>query len=214
MKKISNTRVDKIVLFISLILISLLFLVLALPDVRVKNVAVKLPYLQRVQIEWIRPILQYKTQILSEEYNDTYIIIHKESLGYYYLTAYCPHECGYVEYSDGTDNFPAGWRTASGEICHRADWEDRLYEPTTCAISRAYHSFGDMFYIEEFDRVFVAEDTGPGVQGKHLDLFYDTYEEMSAFPTGYYEVYSVWYEEVDYMPYGENILECIFEFVT
>ena len=214
MKKISNTRTDKIVLSISLILISLLFLVLALPDVRVKNVAVKLPYLQRVQIEWIRPILQYKTQILSEEYNDTYIIIHKESLGYYYLTAYCPHECGYIEYSDGTDNFPAGWRTASGEICHRADWENRLWEPTTCAISRSYHSFGDLFYIEEFDRVFVAEDTGPGVQGKHLDLFYETYEEMSAFPTGYYEVYSVWYEEVDYIPNGENILECIFEFVT
>ncbi len=213
MKKISNTRVDKIVLSISLILIYLLFIVLAFPDVRVKNVAIKLPYLQRIQTEWIRPILQYKTQILSEEYNDTYIIIHKESLGYYFITAYCPHECGYIEYSDGTDNFPAGWRTASGEICHRADWEDRLYEPTTCAISRSYHSFGDMFYIEEFDRVFVAEDTGPGVQGKHLDLFYETYEEMSAFPTGYYEVYSVWYEEVDYMPNGENILADISEFV-
>lgn len=213
MKKISNTRIDKIVLSVSLLLMSLLFFVLAIPDIRVKDVAIKLPYLRQTQTEWIRPILQYKTQTLGEEYNNTYIIIHKESLGYYFITAYCPHECGYREYDDGTDNFPAGWRTASGEICHRADWEDRLYEPTTCAISRSYHSFGDMFYIEEFDRVFVAEDTGPGVQGKHIDLFYETYEEMSAFPTGYYEVYSVWYEEVDYMPNGKNILACIFEFV-
>lgn len=215
MKKISNTRIDKVIIFLSVILLFALFIKLAVtPVVLVKDRYTTLPYVKQAETKWIRPIPQYKTQTLSEEYNDTYIIIHKESLGYYYITAYCPHECGYVEYSDGTDNFPAGWRTASGEICHRADWENRLYEPTTCAISRSHHSFGDMFYIEEFDRVFVAEDTGPGVQGKHLDLFYETYEEMSEFPTGYYEVYSVWYEEVDYMPNGENILECIFEFVT
>lgn len=153
------------------------------------------------------PPLRAKRSISSGIHNDTFTVIHKESLGYYFITAYCPHECGYVEYSDGTDNFPNGWVTASGEICHRADWENRLYEPTTCAISRSIHSFGDLFYIEEFDRVFVAEDTGSAVQGRHLDLFYETYDEMASFPTGYYEVYSVWYEEVDYIPNGEEILD-------
>ena len=212
MRKISNARIDKIVILLSVTLLCALFIKLAVtPVVLVKDRYTTLPYVKQAETKWIRPNLQYKTQTLSEEYNDTYIIIHKESLGYYYLTAYCPHECGYREYADGTDNFPAGWRTASGEICHRADWEDRLYEPTTCAISRSYHSFGDLFYIEEFDRVFVAEDTGPGVQGKHLDLFYETYEEMSAFPTGYYEVFTVWYEEVDYNPYGYIILDSIGE---
>ena len=212
MKKISNTRIDKIVISISLLLTILLFCVLSLPTVSVKNIANKLPYLETTYYKFIRPrgvVLYFKSEHLCPDYSNTYIIIHKESLGYYYLTAYCPHECGYREYDDGTDNFPAGWTTASGEICHRADWEDRLYEPTTCAISRSYHSFGDLFYIEEFDRVFVAEDTGPGVQGKHLDLFYETYEEMSEFPTGYYEVYSVWYEEVHYYPGGDEILESI-----
>jgi 3D (Asp-Asp-Asp) domain-containing protein len=215
MKKISNTRIDKVIISLSVILLFVLFIKLAVtPVALIKDRYTTLPYVKQTETEWIRPIPRYKTQTLSEEYNDTYIIIHKESLGYYYITAYCPHECGYIEYSDGTDNFPAGWRTASGEICHRADYDHRLTEPTTCAISRSHHSFGDMFYIEEFDRVFVAEDTGPGVQGRHIDLFYDTYEEMSAFPTGYYEVYSVWYEEVDYMPNGENILDSVIEFVT
>lgn len=126
----------------------------------------------------------------------TVTIINKESLGWYFITAYNPWECGYVEYSDGTDNFPRGWTTASGTICHRADWEDRLTDPTTCAVDPSLHSIwgNAFFYIEEFDRVFVAEDTGSGVKGKHLDLFYD--EDISGFPTGYYEVYAVEYEEV------------------
>lgn len=113
-------------------------------------------------------------------------------LGTYYLTAYCPWECGY-----NGENYPAGWTTASGEICHRADWDHRLSEPTTCAISRSVHSFGDQFYIPEFDRTFVAEDTGPGVQGYHLDLFYEDYDEMASFPTGYYDVYAVEWVEVE-----------------
>ena len=121
----------------------------------------------------------------------TYYEMDLTYLGTYFLTAYCPWECGY-----NGENFPAGWSTASGTICHRADWEYRLTEPTTCAISRSIHSFGEEFYIPEFDRTFVAEDTGPGVQGHHLDLFYEDYDDMAAFPTGYYEVYAVEWVEV------------------
>ena len=120
---------------------------------------------------------------IAIEYTD----IELEYIGTYYITAYCPWECGY-----NGENFPKGWSTASGEICHRAEHENRLSEPTTCAIDRRYHSFGDLFYIEEFDRVFVAEDTG-AFSGKWLDLFYEDYDEMAAFPTGYYDVYSVEY---------------------
>ena len=120
-------------------------------------------------------------------------VMHTTSIGTYYITAYCPSECGW----NGDPDNLTGWYTASGEICHRADHEDRLTEPTTCAIDRHYHSFGDMFYIAEFDRVFVAEDTGSGVVGKHLDLFYeDYYSDVVPFPTGYYEVFSVEYETI------------------
>ena len=122
----------------------------------------------------------------------TITIMQLESIGWYYITAYCPSECGW-----NGSNYPTGWTTASGEICHRADWEHRYSEPTTCAISRSVHSFGEYFYIEEFDRVFISEDTGPGVQGKHLDLFYEDYDSVLSFPTGYYEVFSVEYEEVE-----------------
>lgn len=111
----------------------------------------------------------------------TYTVIEYEYIGTYYITSYCPAECG------------GSWATASGETCHRADYDDRLYEPTTCAIDRRLHSFGDMFYIPEFDRVFVAEDTGSAVKGKHLDLFYEDYSDVLSFPTGYYEVYAVEY---------------------
>lgn len=122
-----------------------------------------------------------------DEIEIEYTDIEYEYIGTYYITAYCPAECGY-----NGDNYPTGWMTASGEICHRADHEDRLTEPTTCAIDRHYHSFGDMFYIEEFDRVFVAEDTG-AFSGRWLDLFYEDYEDVLSFPTGYYTVYSVKY---------------------
>ena len=121
----------------------------------------------------------------------TYYEMELTSLGTYYITAYCPSECGYNGY-----NYPTGWVTASDTICHRASYEYRLTEPTTCAISRSVHSFGDEFYIPEFDRTFVAEDTGPGVKGKHLDLFYEDFEDVYYFPTGYYEVFAVEWVEV------------------
>ena len=124
-------------------------------------------------------------------YKLTYKEMELTYLGRYYITAYCPSECGY-----NGENFPCGWTTASGEICHRADYEHRLTEPTSCAISRSVHSFGDEFYLPDFDRTFIAEDTGSGVQGRHLDLFYEDYEDVVSFPTGYYDVYAVEWVEV------------------
>ena len=47
-----------------------------------------------------------------------YDSIEYEYIGVCFVTAYCPAECGYVEYADGTDNFPNGWVTATDTICH------------------------------------------------------------------------------------------------
>lgn len=139
---------------------------------------------------WYKP-----THFIQETITEVNLEYHY--LGYYYLTAYCPWECGY-----NGSNYPSGWRTASGTICHRSEYENRLTEPTTCAIDRSLHSFGTVFYIPDFDRTFIAEDTGSAVKGYHLDLFYEDYGEMASFPTGYYEVYSVEYifteKEVEY----------------
>lgn len=106
--------------------------------------------------------------------------IEKTNIGKYFITAYSPQETG-------------SWGTASGTTLHRADYNHRLNEPTTCAIDRNLHRFGDLFYIEEFDRVFVAEDTGSAVKGKHLDLGYTDLASVWSFPTGYYTVYRVEY---------------------
>ena len=129
------------------------------------------------------PVFLNNLYEVSSTMEVTYTDIEYEYLGTYYITAYCPAECG------------GSWETASGATCHRSDDANRLYKPTTCAIDRNLHSFGDLFYIEEFDRVFVAEDTGSAVKGKHLDLFYEDYDDVYYFPTGYYTVYSVKYVE-------------------
>ena len=118
------------------------------------------------------------------EYQPVVITYERMELTYagtYFITNYCPAECG------------GSWSTSSGATCHRADWNYRYSEPTTCAIDLSVGSYGDLYYIPEFDRVFVAEDTGPGVRGYWLDLFYYDMEDIYGFPTGYYTVYSVEY---------------------
>lgn len=186
---------DKYVIVGSVILINSLFINIAyqnresdgelkpiFDDIAARDLYVELPDIDRQH-----PLLQGMAEA-CENYVITITIEYEMELTYlgtYFITAYCPAECG------------DSWSTASGETCHRADWENRLTEPTTCAISRSIHSFGDQFYIEEFDRTFVAEDTGPGVQGKHLDLFYEDYDDVLNFPTGYYDVYSVEWVEIE-----------------
>lgn len=96
-------------------------------------------------------------------------------IGKYYITGYTSIECG------------GSTMTASGATVHKGD-------PTTCAIDPKLHDFGDLFYIPYFDQVYVAEDTGSAVKGKHLDLyFYDDEYNYALSITGYYKVYSVEY---------------------
>lgn len=165
------------------------------------NYSIEIEHTDFPEIEWqteisIAPtpfptIIDVRPLEKKETFSVTYERMELTSLGTYYITSYCPSECGYNGY-----NYPTGWMTASDTICHRADYNYRLSEPTTCAISRSIHSFGDTFYIPEFDRTFVAEDTGSAVKGRHLDLFYEEYSDVYNFPTGYYEVYEVtWVEE-------------------
>lgn len=203
---------DKIVVVMAIVMIViLLFNIAATPVLSMVKEYDKQLILETANQKMFRPegaVVWYKSGYSHDGEVTTYTIMCKEYIGTYFITAYCPSECGY-----NGENYPTGWTTASGEICHRADWEDRLWSPTTCAIDRGIHSFGDMFYIEEFDRVFVAEDTGPGVNGRHLDLFYETYDDVISFPTGYYDVYSVWYEEVTYYPDGDVILNDILEVI-
>ena len=111
----------------------------------------------------------------------TSVFLELEPLGKYYITAYSPQETG-------------SWTTASGIKLHRASYENRYTEPTTCAVDKRLHKIGKngvKFYIEEFDRVFIAQDTGSAVKGKHLDLAYTDLKSVKRFPTGKYNTYKV-----------------------
>ena len=188
--------VDQIIILLSMALLFSLFAVLgiwkqykALPKEQSEKAVLIVPpepekydyphYDRRIAYyeNWYKPA-NFVTETVTET------SLEYSYLGYYYITAYSPQETG-------------SWGTASGTTLHRADYENRLTEPTTCAVDRSLHRFGDLFYLPDFDRVFVAEDTGSAVKGKHLDLGYTDIESVWSFPTGWYEVYSVEYVYTD-----------------
>ena len=112
----------------------------------------------------------------------TSIVLEFEYLGTYFITGYSDEET-YCRI------------TASGEEVHFSEEWD---EPTTCAIDRNYHSFGDILlvgdpYDPENRKLYIAEDTGSAVKGHHVDCFVETMEEVNNFPTRYESVYLVTY---------------------
>lgn len=119
----------------------------------------------------------------------SYTTMHFEYCGKHYITAYCPEKCGYRVYPDGSDNYPAGWMTASDTICHYS--EDNS-EATTCAIDRRYHDYGEYLWVD--GKLYITEDTGPGVQGLWVDVFMPDYDSMASFGSHYSIVYSVTFE--------------------
>ena len=127
--------------------------------------------------KYINPAIGEALQ-LRNSYNGlelTSQVIVTEYLGHYFITAY----------SDEETNSRA---TASGIEVHYS--EDK-FEPTTCAIDRNYHRFGELFMID--GHVYIAEDTG-AFRGLWIDCFVETMEEVRAWDTGYKSVYSVEYE--------------------
>lgn len=111
-----------------------------------------------------------------------------------FLTAYCAEECGW------------NYSTSSGEICHRSS-EDNHYEPTTCAIDLRYFRYGTMFYVPSEDRVYIAEDTGPGVQGLWIDTYQDDMSDVYGYNTRYETVYICDFEDYEETMRIPNIRE-------
>lgn len=105
-----------------------------------------------------------------------YTTIEYSYIGRYFVTAYSHEETGSL-------------MTASGEICHYSeDW----FEPTTAAIDRRYHRFGDYIAIDfgDYMKVYVCEDTGD-FSGLWIDCYVLDLESVYAWGTGYYNAYSV-----------------------
>ena len=130
---------------------------------------------------WLEQFEKDREEALESFEGFTSYFLELEPLGKYYITAYSPQETG-------------SWITASGIKLHRADNDNRYTEPTTCAVDPKLHKIGKngvKFYIEEFDRVFIAQDTGCAVKGRHLDLAYTDLKSVKRFPTGKYYTYKV-----------------------
>ena len=121
----------------------------------------------------------------------TYQVAEYEYIGTFFVTAYCPWECGY-----NGNNYPKGWTTSSGTICH---YSERNSEPTTCAIDRNYFGYNETIAIDFGDemKLYVTEDTG-AFRGKWIDCFVETMDEVRYWETGYYPVYAVTYETRTY----------------
>lgn len=118
-----------------------------------------------------------------------------------FITAYCAEECGW------------SYSTSSGEICHRSSETDR-YEPTTCAIDRSYFSYGTLFYVPSEDRVYVAEDTGPGVRGYWIDTYQDDMSDVTGYNTRYEICYTCEVEEYSYLLLNQVTMRDVMRYVN
>lgn len=85
-------------------------------------------------------------------------------MGTFKLTAYCPCE----ECSEGW-----GRKTYSGKLATANH---------TVAADLSVMNIGDKITINGEE--FVVEDKGGGVKGDHLDIYFDTHEEVEAFNNG------------------------------
>lgn len=147
---------------------------------------------------WVQPIKfrKYEMPWLDEYFNMrsillnigfSYEYIETEYLGRYFITAYCPEECGW-----NGNNYPVGWKTSTDTICHYSDdWR----EPTTCAIDPSVRKYGEYIMVGSPDsadkKIYRCEDCGPGVQGQWVDCFVETMSEVKSWNTRYDRVYLV-----------------------
>ena len=93
--------------------------------------------------------------------------------GYYAGTFYCTAYCPCYECSEGYGNM-----TATGV---RA----RAYH--TIAVDPRVIPYGARVTIDGI--TYVAEDCGGGVNGRHIDIYFDTHYEAMCYDTGYHDVY-------------------------
>lgn len=110
--------------------------------------------------------MSFKEEETEEE---TCIMYAKQSIGRYYITAYSDLETGCKT-------------TASGKRVHEGTI-------TTCAIDRKLHKFGTIFEID--GKLYVAEDTGGLVKGKHIDIFIHDMKKMNKYGSNHQEIYKV-----------------------
>lgn len=109
---------------------------------------------------------QTSEDLLYKELPKQEIIVEEKEV--YLLTAYCP--C--VECSEGYGNM-----TATGK---------RAVEGRTIAVDPNVIDYGTTVYID--GKPYIAEDCGGLVKGKHIDIYFDSHDDVDAFGKKYAEV--------------------------
>ena len=156
------------------------------------------PLIELCLEDWTKPIetRYYEMPWLGEYYEMQAIIwnipmsyeyVETTYLGRYFITAYCPEECGW-----NGNNYPVGWKTSTDTICHYSeDWR----EPTTCAIDPKVRKYGEYIMVGDpnssHKKIYHCEDCGPGVKGHWVDCFVETVDEVRGWNTRYDSVYMV-----------------------
>lgn len=105
------------------------------------------------------------------------------SLGEFKLTAYCKCEecCG--RWATDRPKDENGNDIVIGS-------EGTVLEPLrSIAVDTSVIPYGTVISI--YDREFVAQDTGGGVKGNHIDIYFSSHEETIAFGVQYAEVFLV-----------------------
>lgn len=106
-------------------------------------------------------------ELNTEDFNC--VMYAKQSIGRYYITAYSDLETGCKT-------------TASGKKVHEGTI-------TTCAVDPKLHKFGKVFEID--GKLYISEDTGGLVKGRHIDIFIHDMKKMSRYGSNYQEIYIV-----------------------
>lgn len=202
--------VDKCILLISASLVFVLFGILSyrpkpivynFTDFSAKDMYVELPDIERPEPEKLEPkvvdnYLEFKRKMGEIPLSGTRVVLNNAYR--IFITAYCAEECGW------------NYWTSSGTECHRANEVYRYAEPTTCAIDLSYFRYGTMFYVPSEDRVYIAEDTGPGVRGLWIDTYQEDMSDVIGYNTRYETVYTceIEYYTVQASNYDVRIVIC------
>lgn len=93
-------------------------------------------------------------------------------IGEYTLTAYCPNACCCGEYANGY--------TATGT---------KAVEGKTIAVDPSVIPYGSRVMIN--GREYIAEDCGGAINGRHIDVYFDTHEAAVSFGVQTAEVYLI-----------------------
>lgn len=121
------------------------------------------------------------TQTVTDLKQDEYRILY---LGEFKLTAYCPCEtcCGQWAIDRELDeNGNPIIYTASGAIAQANH---------TIAVDTSVLPFGSEVYVPGYG-FFVAEDTGYGVNGNHIDIYFESHDEAVSHGVAHKDIWMI-----------------------